>query len=149
MTLTRTERRWVASLMEAYAPSDGPGVAPAPGQVDFISAAERMLAASTPRSRLGLRLGIWLAAWAPLWLTGRLATVSSLDVPARTEVLRKMQAHRALAVRGVAMLLKMVATFAMFRVPELRARSRYDERPRREDTGRRALPVVTAIAEAS
>ncbi len=147
MTLLRLERRWLQAILEAFTPSDGPGIAPRPGEVDYQGVIDQMLRASNARARVGLRAGIWLAALSPVWLTGRLATMAGVAMADRSALLARMLTHRALVVRGLVTLLKLTASFALFINPALRERSHYDRRAPAVDPGRRVLPVVTEATE--
>ena len=124
--MTRWERRWAKQLLGAFAPSGGPGLAPLPGEVDYESAFVRMRRHATPLAALGLRVALWMAALAPLWLWGRLATVSKLAIERRSELLRQLLSHRTFAVRELTLLLKLAATMALLGTPSVRARSGYD-----------------------
>ena len=124
--MTRWELRWAKHLLAAFAPSGGPGLAPLAGEVDYETAFVRMRRHATPLAALGLRVALWMAALAPLWLWGRLATVSKLAIPRRSELLRQLLAHRTFAVRELTLLLKLAATMALLGTPSVRARSGYD-----------------------
>lgn len=124
--MTRWERRWAQHLLAAFAPSGGPGLAPLAGEVDYETAFMRMRRHATPLAALGLRVALWMAALAPLWLWGRLATISKLATPRRSELLRQLLAHRTFAVRELTLLLKLAATMALLGTPSVRARSGYD-----------------------
>lgn len=120
------ERRWVAQLLDAFAPSGGPGLAPLPNEVDYVGAFARMLRHATPLAACGMRVALWMAALAPLWLWGRLSTVSKLASERRSELLRELLSHRAFAVRELTLLLKLAASMALLGTPSVRARSGYD-----------------------
>jgi len=120
------EKRWARQLLSAFAPSDGPGLAPMHGEVDYLRALSRMRREATPVAALGLRLAIWIAALAPLWLWGKLTTISRLATERRTELLRQLLTHRAFAVRELVTLLKLSAAMALLGTPSVRARSGYD-----------------------
>lgn len=143
------ERRWVRHLLGAFAPSGGPGLSPLAGEVDYESAFVRMRRHATPLAALGLRAALWMAALAPLWLWGRLATVSRLAKERRSELLRQLLSHRAFAVRELTMLLKLSATMALLGTPSVRARSGYDsvQPPAVVESGMRVkLPVLAQHA---
>lgn len=120
------ERRWARHLLAAFAPPEGPGLAPLGGEVDYLAVLNRMRREATPLAALGLRAAIWMAALAPLWLWGKLATVTRLASERRTQLLRELLAHRAFAVRELALLLKLSAAMALLGTPSVRARSGYD-----------------------
>jgi hypothetical protein len=120
------ERRWVSQLLGAFAPTGGPGLAPLPNEVDYVTAFTRMLRHATPLAAIGMRAALWMAALAPLWLWGRLSTVSKLAGERRSELLRQLLSHRAFAVRELTLLLKLAATMALLGTPSVRARSGYD-----------------------
>ena len=143
--MTRWELRWAKHLLGAFAPSGGPGLAPLPGEVDYESAFMRMRRHATPIAALGLRVALWMAALAPMWLWGRLATVSKLASERRSELLRQLLSHRTFAVRELTMLLKLAATMALLGTPSVRARSGYDsvQAPAVVESGVRVkLPVL-------
>src|SRR5262249_18484280 len=107
------EKRWAAHLLSGFAPVAGPGLAPRRGEVDYVAVLARMMRDATPVAALGLRLAIWVAALAPLWLWGKLATISKLAVERHPELLRDLLAHRLFAVRELTMLLKLCAAMAL------------------------------------
>jgi hypothetical protein len=124
------ERRWAHSILEAYAPYDTPsGLSPQRGEVDYVRALSRMMAASQKRAALGLRVGIWIAVFAPIWLWGRLRLATSLAIEERARLLAQLLAHRLFLVRELVLLLKLGASFALMGTAAVRARSGYDRRP--------------------
>jgi len=145
------EKRWARQLLSAFAPSDGPGLAPLHGEVDYLRALARMRREATPLAALGLRLAIWIAALAPLWLWGKLTTISKLATDRRTELLRELLTHRAFAVRELVTLLKLSAAMALLGTPSVRARSGYDQvqTVAEVESGLRVrLPVMTTQQDA-
>lgn len=120
------EKKWARDVLGGFAPVGGPGFAPRPGEVDYGDAAQRMMRATTRRAAFGLRIALWIAVWAPLWLLGRLETFSALSLEKRSEVLRRLLSHRLYVVRELTLFLKMTACMALFGLPALRQRSRYD-----------------------
>lgn len=144
------EKRWARQLLSAFAPSGGPGLSPLKDEVDYLRALTRMRREATPVAALGLRLAIWIAALAPLWLWGKLTTISKLAIEHRTELLRELLAHRAFAVRELVTLLKLSAAMALLGTPSVRARSGYDHVQAAEvESGLRVrLPVLAAQQDA-
>jgi hypothetical protein len=140
MTFTRWERRWITAIMEGFAHDDAPGLAARAEEVDWQGTVEAMYLASNFRGRLGLRLGLYLTALSPLWTLTALATFPGLLREARTALLQQLLYHRIFAVRGLVLLLKLGASFALLGAPSVRERSGYDRRAARVD--RRALPVL-------
>ena len=123
------EKRWARHLLAAFAPPGGPGLAPAPEEVDYLGVLGRMVRGASPLAALGLRLAIWIAALAPLWLWGKLTTISKLAAERRPELLRELLGHRAFVVRELTLLLKLSAAMALLGTPSVRARSGYDQAP--------------------
>jgi hypothetical protein len=121
------EKRWARQLLSAFAPSGGPGLSPRRDEVDYLRVLTRMRREATPIAAFGLRLAIWIAALAPLWLWGKLTTISKLAIEHRTELLRELLSHRAFAVRELVTLLKLSAAMALLGTPSVRARSGYDQ----------------------
>lgn len=124
--MTRLERRWAQALLEAFAPSGGPGLAPREGEVDFLGTFGTLARRARPRAAWGLRIAVWLAALAPLWLWGRLRTVCGLSRGARAALLEELLAHRSFPVRELTLLLKLAASMALLGTNSVRARSGYD-----------------------
>ncbi len=126
------ERRWAVSVLEGFAPVEGPGLAPAEGEVDYLGAMTEMRRAGTRIAAMGFRIALWLTAISPILVEGRLRLLPSLDRPARAALLDKLLSHRVFLVRELCLLMKLCACMALFRVPSLRVRSQYDAE---EETG--------------
>ena len=124
--MTGFERRWAHQLLSSFTAHRGAGLCPQPDEVDYTAALVRMRHEATPLAAFALRLAVWLAALAPLWLWGRLTTISRIAVEHRPELLRQLLNHRAFAVRELALLLKLCAAMALMGTPSVRARSGYD-----------------------
>ena len=120
------EQRWARDLLGAFAPEGGHGLAPAAGEVDYVSVLLRMMREVTPIARLGLRFAVWLFAFAPLWLWGMFVTVSTLKNAQRTAMLSELLSHRVFAVRELCLLLKLCACMALLGSETVRTRSGYD-----------------------
>lgn len=148
------EQRWIAAILSSFAPEGGEGLAPEPGEVDWVAAADGMISRSTFKARLGYRVGLWLMTLSPVWMLGRLCLFGSLSAAERAAVLERAVGHRLFLVRGLTMVLKLSTCLAMFRSPGVRARSHYDRREtdaaatERSQRRRRGLPVVGAVSEA-
>jgi hypothetical protein len=120
------EKRWATHLLAGFAPANGSGLAPRRGEVDYAAVLMRMMREATPIAALGLRAAIWLCALAPLWLWGKLSTVSKLAVERHPDLLRELLSHRLFVVRELTMLLKLCAAMALLGAPSVRQRSGYD-----------------------
>jgi hypothetical protein len=120
------ERRWARHVLAAFAPVGGPGLAPLSDEVDYETALRRMMDGASPLAAVGMRLALWIAALAPIWLWGRLTTVTRLAAARRPELLRQLLGHRAFAIRELTLLLKLCAAMALLGTPSVRARSGYD-----------------------
>jgi hypothetical protein len=141
-TMMGFERRWARHVLAAFAPVGGPGLAPVPDEVDYESALRRMMRGGSPLAAAGMRLALWIAALAPIWLWGRVTTVTRLATERRPELLRQLLGHRAFAIRELTMLLKLCAAMALLGTPSVRARSSYDVPVRAISV--RPAPVPTA-----
>ena len=122
------ERRWVLVILATFAPTEGPGLAPRAGEVDYLHAFETLRTRSTTLAGWGLRGALWLTVLAPWWLGRSLATLPSLPQAARVELLAKLLEHRVFAVREAVFLLKLTACLALLGSDTVRARSGYDGR---------------------
>jgi hypothetical protein len=140
--VTRWEQAWAADVLTAFTAEASQGLAPGASEVDYLTTFRRMRRGSTALAALGLRLALWMVALAPLWLLGRIATISSLARRDRTELLRRLLAHRVLAVRELTMLLKLTAAMALLGTSSVRARSGYDSTTTRAEVQRVHLPLA-------
>lgn len=113
--------------MAAFLADNAPGLNVTRGEVDFISTLGRMHAGSTKLAGFGLRVAIWMVTMAPLWLFGRFAMFGGLARTERTELLRRLLAHKLFAVRELTLLLKLTAAMALLGTASVRARSHYDD----------------------
>ncbi len=149
------ERRWIAVTLASFAPPGGEGLSPEPGEIDWVDAADTMISRSTFGARVGYRVALWLVALSPMWFLSRAIPFGSLPITERSEILAELLRHRHLVVRGLALMLKLTATLAMFRSPTLRSRSNYDRRERDTEASeasgrrRRALRVVVSREDAA
>ncbi|MBL8604343.1 MAG: hypothetical protein JNK72_20630 [Myxococcales bacterium] len=137
------ERRWLAVILPAYAGASE-GLVVAEGEVDWLGAADAMLARSHPQARLGMHLATWVVWFAPGFLGGGASTLGAMAPEARGEFLSKMLGDARLGVRGMALMLKLTACMAMFKSAAVRGRSGYDLSETR--FSKRALPVVSTGA---
>ena len=138
------ENRWALATLEAFAPPAGPGFSPGTVEVDYVGTLEEMRSSGTTLSAIAIRLALWIVAVSPMWLSGQARTIASLPASERAELLARLLAHRVYLVRELSLLLKLCACMALFRVPELRAQTRYDD-PIAETSKR--LPIAPARAE--
>lgn len=135
------------AVLAAFAPAKSRGLAPCPGEVDYLTTAQQMLRGSTPLATLGIRAALWMVALAPLWMWGRVRTVMGLSGRERTRLLAQLASHRSFAVRELTMLLKLTAAMALLGVPSVRQRSGYDnvQPTEKVESGvRRKLPLLHA-----
>jgi len=127
--MTRMERRWAVTALEAFAPPGDEGLVPKPGEVDWGGTLDEMLAIGTRLSAFGVRLAVWIATFAPWWILRRPRTLKGLDVPTRARVLSRLLESRIYIVRELMLLLKIVASTAFLGVASVRDRSHYDRLP--------------------
>ncbi len=127
--MTRLERRWAVTAMQAFAPPGDEGLVPEPGEVDWGGTLDEMLAIGTRLSAFGVRLAVWLATFAPWWVLRRPRTLAGLDIQTRARVLTGLLESRVYLVRELMLLLKIVAATALLGVATVRDRSHYDRLP--------------------
>lgn len=125
--LTGFERNWADTMVGAFAPAGGPGLAPSLGQVDYVAAFEMMCRSTTRLAAVGMRLALWMSVLGPLLVWGRATTGLALSPERRAALLGDMLTHRWMIVRELTVLLKLCASFAIFRVAALRTRSHYED----------------------
>ena len=120
------EKRWVALTLEGFSPPGGPGLAPRPGEVDYLDVFCEILRHSTPLSRIGMRFALWLTVTSPIWLERRLRLLPTLAVQERSLLLDRLLENPHFIVREMANLLKMGACLALLGAPSVRARCGYE-----------------------
>ena len=127
MKLTSFERTLCVVVLSSFAPLRAPnGLSIREGEVDWVSGVEKFLTSATQKARLGVRFAMLLFFAAPFWLHGQLRTLGGASLAERAEVMGLLLTHRILLVRELALLIKLCACMAMFRVSSLRARTGYD-----------------------
>jgi len=147
--LTDFERRWAVQMVGGFAPASGPGLAPTLGQVDYVGAFELMCRSTTRLAAFGLRLALWMSVFSPIVVWGRATTALALSPERRAALLGDMLTHRFMIVRELTLLLKLCASFAIFRVAALRTRSHYDDaQVARTAPSRAALPGSEPLGDA-
>ncbi len=120
------ERRWAQVILDSFAPPEGPGLAPRPGEVSTLVAFDTLRAGCSKPARLALRAAVWLVTFSPLWLIGRMRRFPALAGSERLAVLGKLLEHPVFIVREAAFLLKTVACMGLLASEEMRKRSGYD-----------------------
>ena len=124
--MLRFEKRWAEAVLSGFAPAGNPGLAPAPGEVDYAAAMEHILRVAGPRAGLGFRAALWMAALAPAWSWRRPVTAVALSPGERARLLDELLTHRSFVPRELSLMLKVAASMAMMATPSVRARSGYD-----------------------
>jgi hypothetical protein len=120
------ERRWAQVILDSFAPPEGPGLAPRPGEVSTLGAFDKLRAGCSKPARLALRAAIWVVAFSPLWMLGRARSFPALPRSERLTLLAKLLEHRSFLVRETAFLLKTVACMGLLESEAVRKRSGYD-----------------------
>jgi hypothetical protein len=137
------EQRLLEATLRGFAPEGGSGLAPIPGEVDWLDSFARMADASNGQAKLGMRAAIWLAGLSPVWLDGKAHSLLALSDEERVSILERLLAHRSFAVRELVLLLKLQAAFALLGTATARARSGFDrDPPPPVDTPAHRLPLV-------
>ena len=124
--MTRWEQAWAHAVLNAFVVEGSAGLNVNQGEVDYLSALERMRERGTAVAAFGLRAAIWMVATAPLWLFGRFVMFGTLAGSERTELLSRLLTHKSFAVRELTLLLKLTAAMALLGTASVRARSHYD-----------------------
>lgn len=133
------EERWVTQVLGAFTPSDGEGLAPRPGEVDYVAAFARMRAAAGPKASFGFRVALWHAALAPHWHWRGRASIGSLSEARRAALLSELLTHRFFVPRELTLMLKVAASMALMKSATVRARTGYDRRDGLDESGEHAL----------
>ena len=144
MKYSAIERRVLTLVLGSYVDPSAPGFTVDPGEVDLFAGAMIMYRASALPARIGMRVVPWLLMLAPLFVHGRLALLSSLPATERAALLAKMAQSGSFAQRGMAVLMKLTLSMALFRAPSLRAKTGFD-RPRRSASA--SLPLLPVASQ--
>jgi hypothetical protein len=119
---TRLERRWLAALCAALVPADAAGRLPGLAAVDTARFWTACARAAPPLLRFGLRASVWVLTLWPLVALGRPALLHRLSPARRDLVLARAAASRSWLVRQMVATVKLLACFAYFADPGVRAR---------------------------
>jgi hypothetical protein len=127
MKLSSFERSLSITVLSSFAPLASPnGLSIHEGEVDWVSGIEKFLTSATQKAQLGVRVSLLFFFAAPLFVLGKFRTLASSSIEERAEVMSRLLTHRVLIVRELALLIKLCACMAMFRVSSLRERTGFD-----------------------
>lgn len=128
MKLSSIERALAPVVLSSFAPLALPsGFSVGVGEVDWTSGLDRFLAQASDKARLGIAVAMVAFFFAPLFTLGRFCTLAKATLEERAVAMERLLDHRILLVREMALLVKLVACMAMFRVSSLRERTGYDD----------------------
>lgn len=128
MKLSSLERSLAPVVLGSFAPLALPsGFSVDEGEVDWAGGLDRFLSQASDKARLGIAVSMVAFFFAPLLVLGRFRTLARATIEERALAMEKLLAHPIFLVREMALLVKLVACMAMFRVASLRARTGYDD----------------------
>jgi hypothetical protein len=128
MTLSAIERAVAPVVLSSFAPLALPsGFSIGAGEVDWIGGLERFLKTASDKARLGIAVSLVAFFFSPLFVLGRFHTLAKSSNQERAAAMERLLDHRFFLVREMALLVKLVACMAMFRVTSLRERTGYDD----------------------
>jgi len=128
MKLSSIERAIAPVVLSSFAPLTLAGdFSIRPGEVDWVGGLERFLQTASDKARLGIAVALVAFFFSPLFLLGRFHTLAKASSDERAAAMERLLDHRVFFVREMALLVKLVACMAMFRVSSLRARTGYDD----------------------
>jgi hypothetical protein len=122
MNLTKLETTWAEAAMGAIFPgSHDAGLADIRA-MDLRGFLSQVMATVPFQAALGLRLAVWIVALAPLFVLGRFTTLLGLDQADREELIARLLANRAYAIRSLVMILKTIGALLYAGDDAVRAR---------------------------
>jgi len=128
MMLSSIERALAPVVLSSFAPLATPGgLCISPGEVDWAEGLERFLKNASDKARLGIAVSLVAFFFSPLFVLGRFRTLARASATERAAAMERLLDHRFFLVREMALLVKLVACMAMFRVSSLRERTNYDD----------------------
>jgi hypothetical protein len=116
------DRRWRDALLAAVIPRIDPEGLPGLEDLDpgrFFGELDR---AAPPLLRFGFRAAVWVLTFSPIFLLGKPRRFGALPPSDRDLLLGRAASSRLYLLRQLVLALKLVACFAYFQDPTLRAR---------------------------
>jgi hypothetical protein len=122
MKLARFEERWAEAAMGAIFPgAPGDGFGDIRG-MDLRGFLRQVVAIVPTQAAVGLRVAVWLCALAPLFVIGKLSTLSGLAEADRERVVVRLAASRLYAIRSLVLILKTIGALLYAGDDAVRAR---------------------------
>lgn len=130
MRLTGIENRWAEAAMGAIFPGSREEGLTDIRAMDVRGFLARLVASVPAKAALGLRLAVWIVALAPLFVLGRLATISGLAQADRERVVAALVMSRNYALRSLVMILKTMGALLYAGDDAVRARMMVPTKPK-------------------
>jgi hypothetical protein len=130
MRLTGIENRWAEAAMGAIFPGSREEGLTDIRAMDVRGFLARLVASVPSKAALGLRLAVWIVALAPLFVLGRLATITSLAQADRERVVAALVTSRNYALRSLVMILKTMGALLYAGDDGVRARMMVPRKPK-------------------
>ncbi len=130
MRLTGIENRWAEAAMGAIFPGSREEGLTDIRAMDVRGYLARLVASVPAKAALGLRLAVWIVALAPLFVLGRLATITSLAQADRERVVAALVMSRNYALRSLVMILKTMGALLYAGDDAVRARMMVPNKPK-------------------
>ena len=130
MRLTGIENRWAEAAMGAIFPGSREQGLTDIRAMDVRGFLARVVASVPSKVALGLRLAVWIVALAPLFVLGRLATITSLAQADRERVVAALVMSRNYALRSLVMILKTMGALLYAGDDAVRARMMVPSKPK-------------------
>ena len=119
MTLTRFERRWLASIFAAVLPASVDGRFPGAAALGLERYIETLFQEAPRHFALGLRVCTWVLALAPPFACRRLCTFTALPLSERVALLERLAGSDRYLVRELPLLFKAAACLGACGLPEV------------------------------
>jgi hypothetical protein len=144
MKISGMEKRWLRSALAALIPARANARFPL-GALDTaaVKLSEEMLAQSPFLAAMGVRAAIWVAYLFPLFIVGKLKTLSGLSPDEQDRYLNRLYDHPLYLIRQTILLLKSVACLSYLADDRVREALGM-MRPRNLPIGPAVLPDVEA-----
>lgn len=130
MRLTGIENRWAEAAMGAIFPGSREEGLTDIRAMDVRGFLGRVVSSVPSKVALGLRLAVWIVALAPLFVLGRLATITSLAQADRERVVAALVMSRNYALRSLVMILKTMGALLYAGDDAVRARMMVPTKPK-------------------
>src|SRR5262249_32692452 len=125
MKLTRLENTWAEAAMVAIFPGSTEDGLTGIDRMDVRGFLIEVMRRVPFRAALGLRVAVWLVAFAPLFVLGRLTTITRLAQADREQLVGRLVASKSYVIRSLVLIIKTMGALLYAADDRVRARMQH------------------------